>query len=154
MTRSLLPALCVLALGGCADLCAELNVGKPAAAIYRIEENIEYEAREAGIRDGDLQAVAEEILRERGVRMAAVESEANVIVDISLRVLNPGMGGYAGMVQLSMKEPARLSLSNRSVYATTVSNTMVFTTPRSELRDYVRGNLRDAVKELLESHQP
>jgi hypothetical protein len=154
MTKTLVPALCVLVLGGCADLCNELSAGTAPAAVYRVEENIEYEARKAGIHDGDLRSVAEEMLRARGATMASSDSEANVIVKVDLRILDPGHDGYAGMVQLAMKEPARLRLSNRSVYVTTVSNSLVFITPKSELRDYVRGNLRDAVESLLKSHQP
>jgi len=154
MTRLYAAALSVLALGGCTDLCNELSPGQAPTAVYRVEEDIEYEAREAGVRDGDLRGVAEEILRARGVTMASSESEANVIVEINLRILDPGYDGYAGMVQLAMKEPARLTLSSESVYATSVSSSLVFSARKSELRDYVRGNLRDAVESLLKARQP
>lgn len=140
------------ALGGCADLCDQLGSATPTAQVFWVEESIEYEARQAGIEDGDLRSLAEEALRSKGFTLAASESEANAILDIDMKVLDPGIGGYAGMVVLAIREPATLRASRQGVWATTVNNSLVFVTPKPDIRDYVQGNVTDALKKLIDSH--
>jgi predicted RecB family endonuclease len=94
----------------------------------------------------------EEILREHGVRLAGAGAKSNVAVDVSLRVINPGVSGYAGLIRVAVREPATLWATGQGVQAITSAQDLVFTTPKRDLHEYVRENLRDVVNEVIQAN--
>ena len=145
-----LALLGLASLAACEQVCSELQSAGPP--IIRIEESIDYHGREAGIREGELRQIVAEVLESEGFRLAKAGEQANVTIGVEVTALQSGFAQYAGLVQVSLREPVTVWIGNVDANATTTSNSFVFTAPRRSVREFVRGNLRDAVRTVVRRH--